>query len=331
MDIVLNKMIDLIPIVSPSSLEPLVMDGDKFYAPSTGEEFPIVNSIPRFVKSDNYTTSFGLQWNKFRKTQLDSYTGVPISRDRLKRIAGGTLDIFNGKNVLEAGCGAGRFTEILLKAGANVWAADLSVAVDANYENCKNYSSYFLCQADILSLPFPPQQFEIVLCIGVIQHTPVPEKTIEILCSHVKPGGTLLLDHYPPNYPMPGLRRLLRVLLLKTGEEFRMAFVKTMVAILWPIHKATCQNRILWISRLRQPLLKYSPVVDYQDAYPSLGSRLLYEWAILDTHDTLTDHYKHLRSAEEIQSCLGSCGMTNIYTQLAGNGVEARAVKPLDR
>lgn len=329
MDIFLDKMIDLIPLVSPSSMAPLVEDGSRFYAPSTGEEFPIVNGIPRFVRTDNYTTSFGLQWNKFRKTQLDSFTGVPLSRDRLKRIAGGTLDIFKGKNVLEAGCGAGRFTEILLKAGANVWAADLSVAVDANYENCKNHSSYFLCQADILSLPFPLEQFDIVVCIGVIQHTPDPEKTIEILCSHVKPGGTLLLDHYPPNYPMPETRRLLRILLLKTNEKYRMNFVKTLVAILWPIHKATCQSRIRWISGLRQPLLKYSPIVDYQDAYPNLGSQLLYEWAILDTHDTLTDHYKHLRSVEQIQTYLRSRGMINIETQLAGNGIEARAVKPL--
>jgi SAM-dependent methyltransferase len=320
-------MIEKIPLISPVTLAPLIMQENSWFAPTTGEEFPIINGVPRFVRSNDYATSFGLQWNKFRKTQLDSYTGVPLSKDRLTRIAGGSLDIFKGKNVLEAGCGAGRFTEIMLNAGANVWAVDLSVAVDANYENCKGSSSYFVCQANILSLPFPPEQFDIVVCVGVIQHTPDPEKTMETLCSHVNPGGILLLDHYPPNYPMPESRRFLRTILLKTPEKLRMSFVKAMVAMMWPIHEVVYKNHGRGFWWLRRQLLKFSPVVDYQYAYPQLGRQLLYQWAILDTHDTLTDYYKHLRSADEVSAHLTSCGMIDVFTQYAGNGVEARARK----
>jgi hypothetical protein len=69
--------------------------------------------------------------------------------------------------------------------------------------------------------------------------------------------------------------------------------------------------------------------VDYQDAYPKLSKRLLYEWSVLDTHDTLTDYYKHFRSADEIASYLKACGMTDVKFELAGNGVEAKASKPL--
>ena len=50
-----------------------------------GCTFPIVNNIPRFVSTENYANAFGRQWNKFRKTQLDSHTGTTISRDRLQR------------------------------------------------------------------------------------------------------------------------------------------------------------------------------------------------------------------------------------------------------
>ena len=49
--------------------------------------------------------------------------------------------------------------------------------------------------------------------------------------------------------------------------------------------------------------------------------------ALLDTHDTLTDRYKHLRSGKEIAVNLAVCGMTDIHTAYAGNGVEARARK----
>jgi hypothetical protein len=49
---------------------------------------------------------------------------------------------------------------------------------------------------------------------------------------------------------------------------------------------------------------------------------------MLDTHDTLTDYYKHLRSTEEIEAALRTAGMVDIETAYAGNGVEARARKP---
>ena len=36
-----------------------------------------------FVASEHYAASFGMQWNRHRRTQLDSYTGLSISLDRL--------------------------------------------------------------------------------------------------------------------------------------------------------------------------------------------------------------------------------------------------------
>src|SRR5215470_13633321 len=134
----------------PTHNQPLTED---FKCPA-GCTFPIINNIPRFVNSENYADAFGRQWNKFRKTQLDSHTGATISRDRLERCLGGSLDVIKGKSVLEVGCGAGRFTEVMLKAGARVFACDLSSAVEANYANCHELSDdYFVCQADALELP----------------------------------------------------------------------------------------------------------------------------------------------------------------------------------
>ncbi|MBK9484344.1 MAG: hypothetical protein IPO01_03770 [Chitinophagaceae bacterium] len=76
----------------------------------------IINDIPRFVDSGSYASLFGDQWKEYKKTQLDSYTGSPTSESRLSRCLGGDLkDNLKGKLVLEAGCGAGRFTEVLLK------------------------------------------------------------------------------------------------------------------------------------------------------------------------------------------------------------------------
>src|SRR5215212_4949591 len=76
--------------------------------------YPIVNFVARFVPPENYAVNFGFQWNRFRRTQLDSYSGVPISRDRFFVSGGWTIEEMAGKRVLDVGCGAGRFAEVAL-------------------------------------------------------------------------------------------------------------------------------------------------------------------------------------------------------------------------
>jgi len=57
---------------------------------------------------------------------------------------------------------------------------DLSSAVEANRENCDAKGPYLLMQADINGSPFPDGSFDVVACLGVIQHTPSPEATIAV-------------------------------------------------------------------------------------------------------------------------------------------------------
>lgn len=323
----LNKDINLICQRHGSTLQ--LNAASTGYSCISGCTTPVMNNIPRFVPQENYASSFGLQWNEYRTTQLDSQTGLTISCDRLTRLLGGSLDVVKGKKVLEAGCGAGRFSEILLEVGAHLYAVDLSTAVEANYANCSHFPHYSVYQASILELPFAPEQFDIVICIGVIQHTPNPEETIAALCRQVKPGGMLVIDHYTYGYPSTFSRRLMRQLLLKNPSKFSLEFCKTLTDVLWPLHRLLWKLKALPFGRhVRKMFIRLSPVVDYHDAYPQLGPKRLKIWAALDTHDTLTDFYKHLRSAEEIEKHLEACGMDSIVTAYAGNGIEARAVKP---
>jgi SAM-dependent methyltransferase len=320
-----------IPLICPRHVLPLYLIREKTaYECSSGCRFEVKNQIPRFVSGGNYASSFGLQWNEYRTTQLDTHTGLTISRDRLTRLLGGALDIVKGKRVLEAGCGAGRFSELLLQSGAHLYAIDLSTAVEANYKNCGSFPNYFVCQASILELPFAPEQFDFVICIGVIQHTPDPEQTIAALCRQLKPGGLLVIDHYTYGYAVTPSRRALRFFLTRMPSDFSLRFCQGLVSVLWPLHKLVWKfSHYPGMSKLRHVFWYFSPVVDYHEAYATLKPHLLRAWAILDTHDTLTDVYKHLRSAEEIASYLKQRGMTDIETIYAGNGVEARARKAI--
>ena len=303
---------------------------------ASGCSVPVVGGIPRFVPAETYASSFGLQWNRYRLTQLDSHTGRPISRDRLTRCLGAAPESLRGLTVLEAGCGAGRFTEILLGAGARVVALDLSSAVEANRETCRGFSGYFVCQADIVDAPVAPGSFDVVLCLGVVQHTPDPERTMAALASYVKPGGWLVLDHY--SYGRQGAswrrlatiahpRALLRALLTRLPPDVAMQWASTLTRTLLPLHRRLWSRRAL-PSVLRRSLRVASPVFDYYDRFPDLPPALLAEWSLLDTHDGLTDRYKHFRSLEDVGRTLAACGLVDIETRYAGNGVEARARRP---
>jgi len=293
---------------------------------SSGDTFSVRNNIPRFVTNLNYAAAFGAQWKKYRLTQLDSYTGTTITRDRARRCLGELLWAeLEGKHVLECGCGAGRFTEVLLGQRAYVTSVDLSEAVDSNQVNFPQNAIHRIVQADTLKLPFARQQFDVVFCLGVIQHTPNSEETIAYLYDHVKPGGSLVIDHYTHNLSWytksaPILRRYLR----RLSPEKGMKVTERLVNTFWPLHRMT---RHFYLAHML--LSRISPVLSYDRAYPNLNDEVLREWALLDTHDSLTDWYKHFRTRSQIRQTLERLGLQEIWCDYGGNGVEARGKRPL--
>ena len=292
---------------------------------AAGHRFPVVAGIPRFVPATTYADHFGEQWKRYRLTQLDSYTGVPISRDRLRRCFGDRLwSSLEGQNVLECGCGAGRFTENLLDRGARVTSIDLSEAVDANIENFPIGSRHRVAQADIVALPFEKQRFDVVACIGVIQHTPSPELTIKRLYDHVRPGGHLIIDHY--TYEVAWYTKtapLFRAVLKRLPTGVAMRFTERLVDAALPLHKRVSG------SRLRSLVYRVSPVLTHYRTYPQLNDELQRQWALLDTHDSLTDYFKHFRTRGQIQRLLEGMGLDEIWCEYGGNGVEARGRRPV--
>jgi 2-polyprenyl-3-methyl-5-hydroxy-6-metoxy-1,4-benzoquinol methylase len=289
-----------------------------------GHRWRVTATIPRMVDdARSYADAFGLQWRVYRKTQLDSFTGYPISRDRVQRCIGSDgwrlLSRRERTDVLEVGCGAGRFTEVLLEAGASVTSVDLSDAVDANQENFPQSSRHRILQADALRLPFREQSFDLVLCLGVVQHTPDPEETIRKLFAQVRPGGWLVLDHYTHSLShFTKTAPLFRFVLRRMEPRRGLQWSERLVNLFFPLHRAARS------SRLAQALVsRFSPVLTYFHSLP-LNDDLQRQWALLDTHDSLTDWYNHFRTKSQIRRSLDSLGADQIWCEYGGNGVEAR-------
>ncbi len=304
----------------PEHMETLTTQAEQLVCPK-GHHFDIVRGVPRFVAGSTYADHFGAQWNRFRKTQLDSYSGSPITRDRLRRCCG--EDLWNnlaGKQILECGCGAGRFTEILLDRGASVTSVDLSGAVEANAAQFPPGPAHRIAQADIGKLPFVPGSFDVVVCLGVVQHTPDSERTIANLYAQVAPGGTLIVDHYA----------LTLSWYLKTAPVFRafmsrmkpgaaLGLSESLVNTFLPLHKMVRNVPVV-----RSLVHRISPVMSYYTIYPEFSDQMQHEWATLDTHDSLTDRFKHSRNQRQITEAFQSLGMTDIWCERGGNGIEAR-------
>ena len=283
-------------------------------------EYPILKGVPRFVPSENYAGSFGFQWNRFRRTQLDSHTGLLVSRKRFFDSTEWSPEEMKGKLVLEVGCGAGRFTEIALSTGARIVSVDYSSAVDACWENHRPNHDLNVIQGDIYHLPFKPGAFDYVFCFGVLQHVPDVKKSFMALPKQLKSGGQLSVDLYRKRLrSMFFAKYWLRPFTKRMDDVRLLGLVEKWIPRLWPISLAV--GRIPVLGRKLRHVI---PVANYEGIYP-LSRRLLREWAILDTFDMLSPAHDHPQSAKALRAWLEEVGLDEIKVfhpaHLVGNGV----------
>lgn len=183
------------------SLELACYSGDEIVSgmlrcPTCGEGFPIRDAIPRFVPGDVSVESFSFQWKRWRLTQLDP-ADRRSSESTFQASTGRRPEELAGKLVLDAGCGAGRFTDVVARGGAEAVGVDLSFSVDAARQNLGSLPNCHLVQADILQLPFRPESFDFGYSIGVLEHTPDPQTGFARLLSALKPGGEVAVFVLP--------------------------------------------------------------------------------------------------------------------------------------
>lgn len=284
--------------------------------------YPVRNGIPRFVSESNYADNFGMQWNHFQKTQLDSFSGQSISADRFWLATNWSPNDMKGQWVLDAGCGAGRFAEVALKAGANVVALDYSSAVDACYANLKHYSNLHVVQGDIYAIPFVQGAFPLVYSLGVLQHTPDVAKAFAALPPMVQNGGKLCVDYYWKRFrTMLHAKYLVRPITKRIAQPKLFRFLQRWVSSMLIVSQTL--GRVPIFGRVFKRLV---PVADYTGDHP-LTAQQLKEWALLDTFDMLAPTYDNPQTVTTARRWFEDAKFTNIEVGHWSHLV-ARGTKP---
>ena len=109
---------------------------------------------------------------------------------------------WNGKRVLEIGCGIGTDTINFARAGARVTAVDLSensLALARKRSAIFGVADrirFYQADAERLSATVPAETYDLVYSFGVIYHSPHPDRILGEIHNYLAPSGTLKLMVY---------------------------------------------------------------------------------------------------------------------------------------
>ena len=130
---------------------------------------------------------FGYEWTEFGDYASDNF---------LYWIDPVQPDFFPGRTGLDVGCGAGRHAAQAVSYGAEMFAMDLSWAVDTAEARARTVSNLHVIQANAFAPPFAPETFDFLFSLGVLHHTPDPPRAFESVAPLVRRGGSTFLMIY---------------------------------------------------------------------------------------------------------------------------------------
>ena len=313
--------------ICPKSGSELFLEGNALISKSN-TSYPVINGIPRFCPQENYSKSFGFQWNYFDKDQLDKYSGSAVTKERFYAETEWKPLLLNNCKVLEVGSGAGRFTEVFLRTtAANLYSIDYSSAVEANFKNNNSYGKrLILAQASIYEIPFADNTFDKIFCFGVLQHTPSFSRSISALIEKLKPGGELVIDFYPIKgfYTKIHSKYILRPITKLLPKKFLLNLIESNIDILIKLFDFLCLIKL-------QFLVRFIPITDIRYFPLDLSKSQRRRWAIMDTFDAFSPEYDNpQRLKDVVKMCLSNnCDIrfSGVVKYANGSATVIRAIK----
>lgn len=136
-------------------------------------------------------------WEKHKQPISTAYSVIAefyrvlVMKPQLERAILRTFS--EGSHLLHAGCGSGQ-VDTALQSRVKITAIDISPSALRVYQR-NNPTAYAVKHADILDLPFPPESFDGIYNLGVLEHFTLEE--IQTILGQfyrvLKPGGKLVI------------------------------------------------------------------------------------------------------------------------------------------
>ncbi len=102
---------------------------------------------------------------------------------------------FEGKKILDVGCGAGILSECLAELGAKVTAIDMSANVLRVAREHADQKNLTIDYRQILVEEFESEEkFDGISCMELLEHVPSPQRVIEACAGLLKPGGLVFFS-----------------------------------------------------------------------------------------------------------------------------------------
>src|SRR5262245_49652114 len=123
------------------------------------------------------------------------------------------FDGYEGRKVLEVGCGAGVDLARFARGGALVTGVDLAPSAISlartNFEHQGLRGDFYVEDGE--HLPFPDDSFDLVFAHGVVQYASNPGRLVEESRRVLKPGGQAIIQVYNRISWLNGLSALMKV------------------------------------------------------------------------------------------------------------------------
>lgn len=257
--------------------------GSTLSCPQCQQKTSLRGGIPRLT-ADSHLASFGRQWTKFDVAHDDE------DRATFQAKTGVRLEELTGLRVLDAGCGGGRYAKVCAAAGATVFGADHTQAVDKAAELCRDFPQAHFVQADLKQLPFAEGSFDFVFSIGVMHHDVNTRAVFDAVARMVKPGGRYAVWLYRRNQAwQEAINNWLR------AHAARMSANQLEKWCEWGA----------WYGGLPVVRQTLNKIVNFS-AHPCKENR------VCDTFDWYAPQYQHHHTVEELQQWFRDAGFEDL-------------------
>jgi ubiquinone/menaquinone biosynthesis C-methylase UbiE/uncharacterized protein YbaR (Trm112 family) len=185
----------------PSNGDPLELREQALHNARTGRRFPIIDGIPSLLSSQPLPLRHHV-WRGFYDRAAFAYDGVVALGHRLGLGAEPTIrqqflaeqPLPPQPRILEVGAGTAASRSHLPIDGLYL-GLDISLGMLRRAQRRLAYEQLggHLVHADALSLPLMDEGFDIILCMGVLQHLAAPRKALNEMARVARSGARVLV------------------------------------------------------------------------------------------------------------------------------------------